>query len=229
MPKLVVNREGRLLFERALGNAEVVIGRGQDCSVHLNDPAVSRHHAKVVHIYTGYFVEDLHSTNGVTLNGRRVRKHMLRNGDVVTIGTHDIRFEDDAQVEVEDDSDKTVVLKPIGPAAARPVAARPTPAQRRNIAPPPPSEQAGKAFVRPLTGPEQGDSKLVDKSLYTIGEPGGNLAVISRRAQGYFLLHLGGEPVTTLNDREVHGAGVKLNNGDLIQVGDTRLEFYTEQ
>lgn len=221
MPKLVVIREGAVLFEKPLDEGESVIGRGQDCEIHLNDPAVSRYHAKVVRIYTGYFVEDLHSTNGVMLNARRVRKHMLRDGDVVTIGTHDIKFEAEEGDQLESDADKTVVLAPI----SRPATAT---VKRERIAPPPPSAQAGKAFVRVLSGEDQGDSKLVDKSLYTIGEPGGNLAVISRRAQGYFLLHLGGPDVTTLNDEEIHGAGVKLSNGDVIQVGDSRLEFYVE-
>ena len=74
----------------------------------------------------------------------------------------------------------------------------------------------------------QGDSRLVDKSLYTIGQPGGNLAVISRRAHGYFLMHLGGDRITRRNGEEVHGAGVVLASGDQIQVGDIQLEFYTE-
>lgn len=212
MPKLVISKEEQALTEWALGDKETVIGRDADCDVHLDDPAVSRHHAKVARIYTGYFIEDLHSTNGLTLNGRRVRKHMLKDGDLVQIGTHEIRYTAEA---VAADLDKTVVLGPRG-------------VQRKRIAAPPPSERAGRAYIRFLSGPDRGDSKLVDKSLYTLGEAGGNLAVISRRAHGYFLLHLGGDVDTTLNGAEVHGAGVKLASGDRIEVGEMELEFYLE-
>ncbi len=214
MPKLVVVNENRVLMELDLAGKETVIGRDADCDIQLNDPSVSRHHAKVARIYTGYFVEDLHSTNGVLLNNRRVRKHMLKNGDVIKIGAHELRYAA-RQEGTMGDPDKTVVLAP-------------TKRRRERIAAPPPSEAAGRAYVRHLTGPDQGDSKLVDKSLYTLGKPGDNLAVISRRAQGYFLLHLGGDFMTTLNDKEVHGAGVRLSDGDVIQLGDTRLEFYSE-
>ncbi len=214
MPKLVVKHDGKILLESELYGKEAVIGRGTDCDIHLNDPAVSRHHAKVARIYTGFFVEDLHSTNGVTLNGRRVRKHMLKDGDLIQIGAHELHYSA-SQVEQVADADKTVVLAPArGP--------------RERMAAPKPSESAGQAYIRHLSGPDQGDSKLVDKSLYTLGKPGGNLAVISRRAHGHFLLHLGGDTITTLNGEEVHGAGVQLSNGDVIQVGDTRLEFYLE-
>lgn len=216
MPKLVVIQEGALLMESELSDKETLIGRGTDCDIHLNDPSVSRHHAKVARIYTGYFVEDLQSTNGVMLNGRRVRKHMLKDGDIVQIGAHELRYSA-AQDAAEEEADKTVVI-------SRP-AAKPA---RERIAAPPPSESAGRAYVRHLSGPDQGDSKLVDRALFTLGKPGGNLAVISRRAQGHFLLHLGGDSMTTLNGKEVHGAGVKLTDGDVIEMGDTRLEFYSE-
>jgi len=212
MPKLVVMAEGEVLSEWFLDDQEALIGRGADCHIVVRDPSVSRHHAKIARIYTGYFVEDLASTNGVTLNGRRVHKHMLKDGDRVQIGTHELRF-------VAEDTggaaqpDKTMILAPPGrPHSESTVTLR----------------YAGRAYVRFLTDPEVGDSQLIDKSLYTIGEPGGNLAVISRRGQGHFLLHLGGESMTTLNGEPVHGAGVRLKSGDQIQVGDTRLEFYSE-
>jgi pSer/pThr/pTyr-binding forkhead associated (FHA) protein len=234
MPKLIVTVEGKVVSEWPLGEHDAIIGRGHDCGVQLNDPSVSRHHAKIARIYTGFFIEDLDSTNGVILNGRRVRKHMLKDGDLVQIGTHEIKFLTEGENNSLAEADKTVVLtaRPRAVDAATNTAKSPNaPMQkpRKRIAPLPASErQAGKAYVRMLSGPEQGDSKLVDKSLYTIGQPGGNLAVISRRAQGHFLLHLGGDKVTTLNGGDVLGAGVKLNDGDVIQVGDTRLEFFSE-
>jgi pSer/pThr/pTyr-binding forkhead associated (FHA) protein len=213
MPKLVVMAEGKVLSEWSLNDQDVLIGRGADCHILVQDPSVSRHHAKIARIYTGYFVEDLGSTNGVTLNGRRIQKYMLKDGDRVQIGTHELRFIAEESAE-ESKSDKTVVLSVRD-------------SQRQRNAPPPPSERAGRAYLRFLTGPQMGDSKLVDKSIYTIGEPGGDLAVISRRGQGYVLLHLGGAHMTTLNGEPVHGAAARLNDGDQIQVGDTKLEFYT--
>ncbi len=215
MPKLVVMNEGIVLMELELAGKETLIGRDADCDIRLDDPAVSRHHAKVARIYAGYFIEDLHSTNGVMLNNRRVRKHMLKNRDIIQVGDHELHYDAGQEEMVVDDQDQTVVHTP----AHQP---------REQIAPPPPSEAVGRAYVRHLSGPDQGDSKLVDKSLYTLGKPGGDLAVISRRAQGYFLLHLGGDSATILNGKQVHGAGIRLSDGDQIQVGEIRMEFNSE-
>jgi hypothetical protein len=114
------------------------------------------------------------------------------------------------------------------PAAAADTPVSPDP---RPVGKPSPQSGAaslGKAYLHHLSGPLRGETKLVDKSLYTIGQPGGTLAVISRRAKGYVLLHLGGDDLTTLNGQAVLGAGVALNQGDMIQVGDRRMEFRLE-
>jgi pSer/pThr/pTyr-binding forkhead associated (FHA) protein len=208
MPKIMLMGDDGVVSEWAFNGKEALIGRGDDCAVRLDDPSVSRHHAKVARIRAGYFIEDLQSTNGVVLNGRRVRKHMLKDGDVLQIGTHNLRFVADAT------SPESVVD------VASPLD-QPQPAVRT-------VRLAARAFVKVLNGPDEGDSRQVDKSLYTIGEPGGNLAVISRRGQGHYLLHLGGKDITTLNGEQVHGGGVALQAGDVIQVGETRFEFLVD-
>jgi hypothetical protein len=87
-------------------------------------------------------------------------------------------------------------------------------------------QRSGRAYVKYNTGPNAGESEQIVKSLYSIGAPGGNLAVISRRGQVYVLQHLGGKKMSTLNREPVSSAGVPLKDGDHIQVGDTQLEFH---
>lgn len=220
MPTLKVMAEGKVLLEWPLGDQETLIGRGVDCHIVLRDPLVSRHHAKIARIYTGYFVEDLQSTNGITLNGRRVTKHMLKNTDRVQVGTHELCFvaseeeTEDGVIAEDDRADKTIAFAPQGPL--------------RESLIPSLAERAGRAYVRFLTGPDAGNSQPLEK-LYSIGEPGGDLAAIARRGLGYVIQHLGGARITTLNGDPVPaGAGVRLKSGDKIQVGDIRLEFYIE-
>ncbi len=65
-----------------------LVGRGKDCTVVVNDPSVSRIHAKITHDAEGrILVEDLRSSNGVYINERRVDVQELRNGDRVRFGT----------------------------------------------------------------------------------------------------------------------------------------------
>jgi len=226
MPRLILLIKGKRRSKWSIGDGEVLIGRGADCDVHLDDTSVSRHHAKVLKIQGGYCVEDLKSTNGVFLNGVKVeRKHMLTDGDSLQIGIHELYF--------EMGEGGKVVNKPRAAAASRTA----NPGGRSELArggpveiqrPPPLERISGVAYVRFISGPDQGNTKRLERTLFTIGQPGGNLAVISRRAHGYFLMHLGGDYITTRNDEPVYGAGVELEHGDIVQVGDIGLEFNLE-
>jgi FHA domain len=62
------------------------VGRAPDCELHIGFQSVSRHHALLLNGPRGLIIEDLNSTNGVIVNGRKVSRLRLKDGDVVTIG-----------------------------------------------------------------------------------------------------------------------------------------------
>jgi pSer/pThr/pTyr-binding forkhead associated (FHA) protein len=77
-----------------VGATGAVIGRSRDCDVVLADGNVSRRHAEVRPTEGGWVVNDLGSTNGVLLNGRKIDGSApLRAGDRFELGTSTLRFE----------------------------------------------------------------------------------------------------------------------------------------
>jgi len=83
--------EGRTVV---VGPAGAVLGRSRDCDVVLNDPNVSRHHAEVRPSGGSWIVNDLGSTNGIKLNGRKIRgPESLKRGDVIELGTSRVTFD----------------------------------------------------------------------------------------------------------------------------------------
>jgi hypothetical protein len=66
------------------------IGRAAGCELHIDSTSVSRHHALLLKGTRDLIIEDLNSTNGVVVNGRKVSRQLLNNGDLVTIG--DVQF-----------------------------------------------------------------------------------------------------------------------------------------
>lgn len=77
-----------------LGSSGAVLGRSRDCDVVVSDENVSRRHAEVRPSGSQWIVRDLGSTNGVKVNGQRIRDAQpLRNGDTIQIGLSDISFE----------------------------------------------------------------------------------------------------------------------------------------
>jgi hypothetical protein len=70
----------------------VTIGRAADNDIQVEARFVSRYHAAVVAGPNQTVIEDLGSTNGLLVNGRRVARHLLRDGDVVRVGKSRFRF-----------------------------------------------------------------------------------------------------------------------------------------
>ncbi|RDI75617.1 Protein of unknown function (DUF2662) [Gaiella occulta] len=70
----------------------VVIGRSREADIRLADVNVSRRHAEIVQEGATYWLVDLGSTNGTDVNGRRVTRAKLADGDRITIGATDIVF-----------------------------------------------------------------------------------------------------------------------------------------
>lgn len=82
-----------VLQELDLPQGGTIIGRSLDCHLTLEDPLVSRRHARIVVDETGARIEDMGSRNGVRVNGAPIRDPVvLRNGDRVRIGTQDFVF-----------------------------------------------------------------------------------------------------------------------------------------
>ncbi len=73
--------------------SSTIIGRRDDCDIVLNGPKVSRRHAQIRSGADGLLLVDLASVNGTLLNGIEITSERLSNGDVVTIGTHELRLE----------------------------------------------------------------------------------------------------------------------------------------
>ena len=85
----LIRIDGDRSISHALGR-RTRIGRAPGCELHIDSTSVSRHHALILAGTREAIIEDLNSTNGVILNGRKVTRQVLNDGDILTIG--DIQF-----------------------------------------------------------------------------------------------------------------------------------------
>jgi FHA domain/FhaA, N-terminal domain len=89
----VVAQDGAVLRRIVLPADTVVIGRRAASAVMLDDPEVSRRHARVEYVTPRYYISDLGSTNGTFVNGRKVNgRHPLTDGDTIDVGQTRLRF-----------------------------------------------------------------------------------------------------------------------------------------
>jgi pSer/pThr/pTyr-binding forkhead associated (FHA) protein len=73
--------------------SELTIGRSRECDIFLEDLAVSRHHATIREIPGGgYEIEDQRSATGTYVNGMRITRYRLLEGDIIQIGSYKLTF-----------------------------------------------------------------------------------------------------------------------------------------
>jgi type II secretory pathway predicted ATPase ExeA len=95
LARLVVSTEGRTVGELPLRVGRLIIGRTPDNDLQIDSRFVSRHHCQITTKPASCVIEDLNSTNGIVVKSKRVRMQNLNDGDVVTIGKHDLLYVDE--------------------------------------------------------------------------------------------------------------------------------------
>ncbi len=93
--RIVVATEGRTTQNVPLIVGRIVLGRTSDNDIQVDSRFVSRHHCQITTSLEGSVIEDLNSTNGIFVQGKRVRRYNLNDGDIVVIGKHEILYVDE--------------------------------------------------------------------------------------------------------------------------------------
>ena len=75
-----------------LRKPSMVIGRSKECDIRVSDPNVSRRHAEIRQEAGAYWIVDLGSTNGLSVNGRQLKRSRLDEGDRITLGSTELVF-----------------------------------------------------------------------------------------------------------------------------------------
>jgi pSer/pThr/pTyr-binding forkhead associated (FHA) protein len=248
MARLILSLDSQVLAEYNMNKERYTIGRLPDNDVRIDNPAVSGHHALIINILNDSFLEDLNSTNGTYVNGKLIKKHALQHSDVITCGHHQLRFVDSQGAETEpDEFEKTMVIQPSAaledkiraikaapePAPAPAPAARPAPAASNNrhddtavgapTAPP-------KAKLQVLSGAFAGRELELVKALTTLGRPGIQVAAITRRADGFYLVHVdSGQPedYPLVNGNPIGPQARRLIDNDVITLAGVKMGFFS--
>jgi pSer/pThr/pTyr-binding forkhead associated (FHA) protein len=221
MPRLVLSLDGVVLREVTLTKDRTTIGRRSHNDVVIDNLAVSGEHAVMIANGQDTYLEDLGSTNGTTVNGQPIKKHLLQSGDTVEIGKYRLRYQTDGASNddngVDIDTSQPLRREFYGPG--------PNTIQVRNAAGHPDVAAPAAATIKILTGANAGRELTLVKALTTVGRPGHQVAVITRRPTGYFVAHVEGEVFPSVNGHNLGSAAHPLNHGDVIELAGVQMEF----
>lgn len=251
MAKLILTLEGSTIREVPLDKERITIGRKPTNDIQIENLAVSGEHACIVTILNDSFLEDMGSTNGTLVNGNPVKKHILQNNDVIEIGKYRLKYVAGAPAAAHagnEDFEKTMILRPAAKPAAPKPAPEAAPAAKPSMPPPTPKpvvppvakpaapaaaakpgEGQALAAVQILTGPSAGRELDLVKNLTTLGKPGLQVAVITRRPQGYFITHVEGAKFPIINGKMIDAQAQPLRDHDVIELAGVKMEFFIKK
>ena len=243
MAKLILTMGDKVIGEHSLNKECITIGRKPDNDIQIDNLAVSGHHAQVITILNDSFLEDLNSTNGTYVNSKSIKKHALNDGDVIAIGKHQLKYVNELSAKKggNEDFERTMIIRP--DAAGMP--SNPDEQQlsaesvgmlkaeheeATRAAEETPAEHNAKLQI--LSGANTGKELGLTKALTTLGKPGVQVAAITRRPQGFFLIHVEGgtdnrRPM--VNGEDVGSQAHPLKDHDIIEVAGVKMEFFLEQ
>ena len=227
MPKLLLKFETAVIKEIKLDKSGFTVGRKPDNDIVLENATVSGYHCKLYEAGGTWFVEDLNSTNGTFINGKKVLKAGLHNNDSVGVVKYFLVFIEDAPAQNAAGGDDSPAPE-----------ARPEPEL-------PPQKARVQGWLEVLEGACEGgkaEYELTDLSTYIgkraqanihykdsgIFKTGPDVAiVITMRPEGYYLVPLkegyarhNGNP---LNEK------IFLQDDDIIAAGGSKFRFYVKK
>ena len=85
---------GQLVAEHDLYRGRMMIGRAADADLRIDDRTISRHHCQIICTDEHSVIQDLNSTNGIYVDDRRVRRHLLRDGEAFLLGGYQVIYSD---------------------------------------------------------------------------------------------------------------------------------------
>lgn len=216
MIRLVMTLNGEVLDEFRIAKPRTTVGRRASNDIVIDHRGVSGEHAALVQSPQGLLVQDLQSTNGTYVNEQAIEQQLLRPGDVIGIGRYQLQVVGGSPTEAPARTTDVRVDRS-GPDASPPAAGAGAPAGAGSA--------MQHAVVRVLDGAACGREVLLTKDRTTFGKPGLLVVAIDRQDEGHVLNQIEGKALVRVNGVPLPPTGVRLHDGDLIDLTGTRLQF----
>ncbi len=212
MSKLTLSFKGQSLKLFSIRRGSLFIGSDPTCEIHIDSLAVNARHARLDTEDQVTILNDLSTgeTEGLTVNKEKIQQHTLKDGDVIQVGKHTLTYKyepiQDDDIEFSQMSSASLEM---------------------------PSVTSSQEMVRPgwlqiMTGQNLGKTLSLNRSMTNLGKPGVATALITRRSDGYFISHLEGKHPPLVGNQPIAEKNHKLNDGDTIQIGNVKMQFYLE-
>jgi pSer/pThr/pTyr-binding forkhead associated (FHA) protein len=233
MAKVLLKFKEAVVKEIPLNQDIMTIGRKEESDIIIDNQAVSGRHAKILKEGDAIFIEDASSLNGTYVNGQKIFKSELYNGDVILIGVHTLEVISD---KVRDTDMKSFAVRGRSMDETMVIA----PADQKKILASVDKEkpEALGGFII-IEGSTEKKDYLLKERVITIGKDDSAgirlkgffapkvAALVNRRKEGYFITPSGGKSLKVNGEEIEHRYDLK--DGDIVEVGGLKMQFYVKE
>ena len=233
MAKVLLKFKEAVIREIPLDQDVMTIGRKSDNDIVIDNQAVSGYHARIKKEGNSLFIEDASSLNGTYINGQKISKGELHNGDVVLIGVHTL---DVILGRARDTETKGFAVRGRSMNETVVIAAED---QKKILA----SQDKDKPEILGgfivIEGSTEKRDYLLKERVTTIGKEDGAgihlrgffapkvAALVNRRKEGYFITPAGGKTLKVNGQKVDHKYDLK--DGDIVEAGGLKLQYYVKE
>lgn len=215
MSKLTLSFKGKVLKIYPVPQGSLTIGSDPTSNVLIDSLAVAPQHARIDTQGNESTLVNLDTKEGTFIHQDKVSQQKLKDGDLIRIGKHNLSFAyDEVSTLVSDDSTTSIDISGVS--------------EQLNDAAKPAAANHKTGWLQILSGTNLGKTLSLTRTMTNLGKPGLAMAVITKRNDGYFIAQLEGKSPLQVGNENIGDRSIKLKDGDIIQFGNIKMQFYLE-
>lgn len=212
MSKLTLSFKGKVLKIFPVLKGSMTLGSDSSSAIYIDSLAIQAQHAQIDTVENESVIRDLGTEDGTFIGTSKLESiHPLKDGDVIRLGKHTLAYSYSENITHEEDTAAEDIIAEV---EEEPIQMQ---AQEKN-----------QGWLQIMNGSNLGKTMSLNKSMTNLGKPGISTAVITKRQDGYFISQLEGNHPLLIKNEELGEKSLQLTDGDTIQIGNIKMQFYLE-
>ena len=189
-----------------------MLGSDPSCTIFIDSLAIQPQHAQIDTVNNESVIRDLNTEDGTFIGQTKLESlHPLKDGEIIRIGKHTLTYEFSEDINNTGETEAVVeeIIKEEAPIQMH-------------------AQEKTQGWLQIMNGSNLGKTMSLTKAMTNLGKPGISTAVITKRADGYFISQLEGNHPLLIKDKKLGDKSLQLTDGDTIQIGNIKMQFYLE-
>ena len=213
--KLTLSFKGKVLKIFPVLKGSMTIGSDPSCSIFVDSLALQPQHAQIDTVENDSVIRDLATEDGTYIGATKLESMQpIKDGDVIRVGKHTLTYSYSEDITNETNNAVEENIAAVVEEESSPIHME--------------AKERTQGWLQIMNGSNLGKTMSLNKAMTNLGKPGISTAVITKRQEGYFISQLEGEHPLLIKNEELGSASHQLIDGDTIQIGNIKMQFYLE-